>query len=315
MSQNNLRSQSLDLLRFPLAIVVVTVHMFSARVGLDGSQFNADAFPVFRDVCIFIRAFLAGISVPIYFFISGYVFFVNVDELTTERYLQKLKNRIHTLLIPYVLWTSLEIILMIVKQLPIFGGYLTNADAELDLSLKGLLSCFWYYNGALMSIPGAVVETGNAYPLVFPLWFLRDLMVVVLFTPVLYWMIRRFRIWFLVFLGILLFLPSWMGLRFEFLAKAFFFFSFGAYMSISRKDMILSFRSFFKWSLALYPLLGVLYIVVMDFSEVARVVKLLNTFAALFLAYNLAAWLLEKSYVKVNPFIAGQAFSSMSRMH
>ncbi len=222
MSQNNLRSQSLDLLRFPLAIVVVTVHMFSARVGLDGSQFNA--------------------------------------------------------------------------------------DAELDLSLKGLLSCFWYYNGALMSIPGAVVETGNAYPLVFPLWFLRDLMVVVLFTPVLYWMIRRFRIWFLVFLGILLFLPSWMGLRFEFLAKAFFFFSFGAYMSISRKDMILSFRSFFKWSLALYPLLGVLYIVVMDFSEVARVVKLLNTFAALFLAYNLAAWLLEKSYVKVNPFFAAAGF-------
>lgn len=71
MSQNNLRSQSLDLLRFPLAIVVVTVHMFSARVGLDGSQFNA--------------------------------------------------------------------------------------DAELDLSLKGLLSCFWYYNGTLMSIPGAVM--------------------------------------------------------------------------------------------------------------------------------------------------------------
>lgn len=137
---------------------------------------------------------------------------------------------------------------------------------------------------------------------------LRDLMVVVLFTPVLYWMIRRFRIWFLVFLGILLFLPSWMGLRFEFLAKAFFFFSFGAYMSISRKDMILSFRSFFKWSLALYPLLGVLYIVVMDFSEVARVVKLLNTFAALFLAYNLAAWLLEKSYVKVNPFFAAAGF-------
>ena len=96
MSQNNLRSQSLDLLRFPLAIVVVTVHMFSARVGLDGAQFNADTFPVFRDVCIFIRAFLAGISVPIYFFISGYVFFVNVDVFTTERYLQKLKNRVHT---------------------------------------------------------------------------------------------------------------------------------------------------------------------------------------------------------------------------
>ncbi len=96
MDRNDLRSQSLDLLRFPLAVVVVFIHVWTPNTyGPEGS------------ICLssflngLIEGLIRGQSVPIYFFISGYVFFLNVD-MTRQTYIRKLRNRSKSLLIPYI---------------------------------------------------------------------------------------------------------------------------------------------------------------------------------------------------------------------
>lgn len=77
-----LRQEALDLLRFPLAVIVVIAHTFSLDdVVASGITYKVSEYPLFGDVSIFIDAFLRGISVPIYFFISGYVFFVSDENL------------------------------------------------------------------------------------------------------------------------------------------------------------------------------------------------------------------------------------------
>ena len=73
MDRNNLRSQSLDLLRFPLAVVVIAIHVVypGAYIELEGNTTLEGL------VCLLSGMFLDQ-SVPVYFFISGYVFFLNI---------------------------------------------------------------------------------------------------------------------------------------------------------------------------------------------------------------------------------------------
>ena len=96
MSQVN-RDLSYDLLRFPLAIVILVEHIFSTT-GVPTSQgiSQVQLFPIVQD---FINAFLRGHSVPIFFFISGYVFFLG-RNLTPTSYWKKLKTRFFSLFLP-----------------------------------------------------------------------------------------------------------------------------------------------------------------------------------------------------------------------
>ncbi len=73
--KRDLRSQALDLLRFPLAAVIVLAHTLSVdRFLLLNGTFDAGDSQGFHLLSRIVSAFLQGQSVPIYYFISGYVF-------------------------------------------------------------------------------------------------------------------------------------------------------------------------------------------------------------------------------------------------
>ena len=72
LSNENLRSQSLDLLRFPLAVVILLIHIFSTDgITFQGKTLTFESYPLFLFVNRLIDAFLRGQSVPIYYFISA----------------------------------------------------------------------------------------------------------------------------------------------------------------------------------------------------------------------------------------------------
>lgn len=301
----SLRSQSLDLLRFPLAVFVVTEHMVcvSTDMGSLDVQSN-EAFWVFHR---FVAAFLQGISVPIFFFISGYVFFVNMPEMTKERYFQKLKNRTKTLFIPYLVWNALELLLVIVKSMSALGTFSSVPGVAPDLSLGSVLACFWRYDGELF--PSVHGDGGGEaiYPLVYSLWFLRDLMIVVVFSPVLHWAIRKFRWGVLAILFVIyLLIPD--ANRYHYLITALLFFSTGAYLSIWRIDLFRVFKPLSRWSLALYLLLCLSLLFVSGAPEVMHYVKVLSIIVALPLAYNMATWLLQNTRIKVSSFLVSASF-------
>ena len=86
---------------------------------------------------------LVKAAMPMFFFISGYLFFGNVEKWNWQTYQQKIKRRGKTLLIPYIIWN----LLMAVMLRPFS--------------------------------PSIFCEPAN-----MPLWFLRDLIVVSLLTPI-----------------------------------------------------------------------------------------------------------------------------------
>ena len=251
-----LRQEALDLLRFPLAVIVVIAHTFSLDdVVASGITYKVSEYPLFGDVLIFIDAFLRGISVPIYFFISGYVFFVS-DEFSCNVYKKKIKNRIHTLLVPYIIWNAIAAFLIIFKQLPIFESFLSNSNSTLNLTPYTIIECFWKYNGNIN--PNSFVDgepqmlSGSYFPVNAALWYLRDLMIIVLTTPIIYYVVKKFKM-YSPYLFLVVYIASvFLNWPISMIAGGYFFFSWGAYMSIFNIDMMKTFRKYFKISIIMY---------------------------------------------------------------
>ncbi|MDR0745550.1 MAG: acyltransferase [Mediterranea sp.] len=294
---DNLRSQSLDLLRFPLAIVVLANHLIG-NISSDVPDNMPDLY-VYSLLENIQKAFFSGQSVPVYFFISGVVFFLGTD-FNKKTFIQKLKNRTRSLLIPYIIWNLIGLVYLLWR-------ISLNAETSLsvtlsEFSIARFFSAFWMFS----SDP----EVAGFYPADGPLWFIRDLIIVVCLAPIICFAIKKTKYYFIILLGIAWFIlgldhDNW--IRLWQLAHAFFFFSWGAYISICKPDMIEYFRRFFKLSIFLYLTLGVLCLIFHD-KPLFSYLKSCNIIVGLFFAYNLSAGLLKKNILKVSKFLSSSSF-------
>ena len=208
------KNLAIDALRLPLIILVVFIHMNPTfdSVGYWGLTINT----------------IAQVAVPCFFVIAGY-FFVGNKPLTLEMYKVKLKKRVVTLLIPYLLWNLVPSLVLIGGNLfsIVFRGKSTE-DLMIfltDLWNDGLWHLWW--------------DKVNGMPSDSPLWFLRDLIVMCVLAPVFYYFIKKggklaVVIWFLLYV----FLPvSWAHLP-GISITAVFFFNIGLYLRYNGIDLV-----------------------------------------------------------------------------
>ena len=297
MGNNDVRSQSLDLLRFPLAVTVLAVHVFSTTGIIIGDSVCHDF--LLKDVQCFVNVFLRGQSVPIYYFISGYVFFLGVD-LTRRKYFDKLKNRVKTLLIPFLIFNVICILLSLLV------AFARNMCID-GFTLKTFFSCFFAYDG---KIPGTT--GGLGLPILGPTWFLRDLMVVVICTPLLNIVLKKNGCVSICLFALIWLWSRLLGFNIYMPCSALFFFSFGAYMSINKKDMIVEFGKVNRFSIILYSALSLILIFLctsnLFSSEIYVGVKSINIFLGLIVYFNLAVSLIKRGLCKVNKLLATSSF-------
>ena len=295
--KDELRKLSLDLLRFPLAIVVVICHVFTTKDFI-----SIDSYPYFKDLNMFIDAFLRGVSVPVYFVISGYVFFL-IKKFDSHTYIHKLQNRVKSLLVPYIIWNTIALLMVIIKELPIFSSFLSNPNVELNLSIENILSAYWKYDGSLNPIN---VEK-TYFPINTALWFIRDLMIIVITTPIIYQGIKKLRELYIIPLAILYIVSYYMG-KHTMIISSFFFFSWGAYMSVQGIDFIALFKKYGFISIIIYLLCGTTYFVEVDNNWITCTCKLISTIVFPVMAFNIASWLISDRKVKVISFFSSASF-------
>ena len=308
--KKDLRSLSLDLLRFPLAIIIVSVHVFNSySISIQDKIYDVSSISLYNDFLLFVDGFMRGISVPVYFFISGYVFFWGIDDYSKGTYLKKIKNRIYTLLIPYVIWNIPDIIIGVGKYA--FCGALSFASygVEMNLTFKNILSCFWKYNGELfipIASTGERIISSSVFPINTPLWFIRDLIIVVIFTPLIYHILRYTKYFLIVVLGILFFIPN---IHIPYLS-AFLFFSIGSYLSIYKKDMVNEFGRYFKVSMIVYPLFSFLSImaIMLNFEAFGYIFKQISIIGFLVFAYNLSLCVLQNTNIRPGKILPAASF-------
>lgn len=249
---SNLQSLVIDWLRFPLAIAVIFIHSFGNKeINLDYLHSNPFSLESIYD---FLRITMSNIgthfAVPVFFMFSGFLFFYKAKNFNISIYKQKLHKRFKSLFIPYICWIVLYILNteirkvagVIIKGKPLSGiwQYLTD---------NGGLHMFWDSSVWGLNIQNwlgwATPMTG---PILVPLWFVRDLMVVVLLTPIIYNLIKRLNFIPIILLGLCYISGIWIQIP-GFTITTFFWFSLGAYFSIKGKDMI---ASIYKWRIPSY---------------------------------------------------------------
>lgn len=203
----------IDNIRYVLLIGVILIHC-----NITGFTSNAGFG---ADFVRFISSGLCSVCVPFYFMISAFLFFRAMDRFSFSWYYGKIKRRFFSLLVPYLLWNTIGFVILLLKMQLISDTDFTQY-ANLDISAGNILKGFW----SLQAIDGALLP----YPYDFVLWFVRDLIVLTLLSPVFY-LAARFAGWlFLAVLFILSFFDPCIPLP---VTEIFFFYS-GCFIALRK---------------------------------------------------------------------------------
>lgn len=255
--------KDIDLLRFPLALFVVMEHTLPQYMP-DKSQYT---------LYLFFDAFLRGNSVPVFFFISGFLFFYNTIDFNTDIWRKKLYSRIHTLLIPYILWNIFAIIVVWITVYAGMEQYMANAKT-FSPTILSLLKCFWMYDGTLTES-----VTPSTYPINVALWYVRNLIILCLIANIIFAAIKKNIIFTFAFC-----IAIW-GITLD---SSLFFFTLGAFFSIKRKSIIPCNRQYFLYSACAYILSGIAILLLPHNESTIYLIKQINIISFIPLAFTVA---------------------------
>ena len=310
MRDDELQSKTISFLRFPLIVGVVFIHFNLVKMGLSahGISYCAGYPEWFYLLIRFFSEVLPSMAVPMFFLFSGYLFFYRTD-FDGVIYKTKLRKRINTLLIPFVLWNVVGALMIAMYKIPFLQAVLPGAaNADIELSPMRILNIFYNKDNSIL-VQAAPPVRNTPYPIDAPLWFLREVMAAVVLTPIIFHSIRKIGGWFVVLMGILwvvvvpMVLP---GGYFSLLSRALFFFSWGAYYSIGKRNFVAELR---KWKFApfVYLPFAVADTLTKGFafnSYLRDVVILLGIISMVVIA----ARLLETGKARVNPMLVKPVF-------
>ena len=240
-----LQSMTIDLLRFPLTIMVIFIHMNPIVSNLINADFSIlSGRGIYNIVGVIFSHVLSNVAVPAFFLISGFLFFVNFQDWSWTKYKEKMCSRIYSLVIPYILWNLVPFLITFIyimlggqNELP-NGTYLIE-----DTSWHIFYDCNEWEHYKVNWLGDKLRMTG---PYILSLWFLRDLIVVSCLSPLIYFAIRRFKIYVLLVLFFAFISRIWTLIP-GFHINAFFFFTLGAYFALNRLNIIFlvnKYRSF-----------------------------------------------------------------------
>ena len=215
-------SKVFALLRYPLALLVVYLHIDSCPVSF-GAIYDVDE-PVFYLIKIMV-VILAQLAVPCFFIISGYLFFFKHKTLSIEDYVSVIRKKNRTLLIPYLVWNLLAVVYLKITQ---------------DITLISFYDIF--------------VSPAN-----FPLWFLRNLIVLFWMYPLI---LAVFKMkWLgLILLLFIFYVSALFNLLHPYTYKSLFFFAVGGFWGVYGNGIIGRMSGLKKYLYSMTIILYFLYV-------------------------------------------------------
>ena len=249
---NQLTSRTINWLRVALVLLVLFVHVHPDHnphwLTMDNLTGQPLGWVIFSVIGTFINKF-AFIAVPLFFAISGYLFFHKLETWSWSVWKQKIRSRVRTLLIPFLIFNAICAVSLLCISLKSGDGWTLAGAYEGRWPLVG-----WLWNGVSYCQGWKNwlgIDMQLYYPLDVPLWFVRDLMVMVALSPVIYWLTRKSGAVYLGLVGTAYCLGV-LCCAAGFSTNALFFFSLGAFAAIRGIDPVEWSRKNIKWILPVF---------------------------------------------------------------
>lgn len=211
-------SNVIETMRFPLVVLVVIAHL--VPFSTPRVVFPSDGESLYTFISEMFSHNLARLPVRCYFLISGYYLFKKFEDFNFTKFSsQILLKRVRTLLIPYLLWNVIMILAILLKN-SLFAKIGLNTDDGIHMIKNSSLYDFFW-----------------GMPVNFPLWYMRDLMVMTLLAPLFFYFFKLTK-YFGVILLLIIYLfvveSSIPGLS----TTAITFFGIGGYLAIYGKNLL-----------------------------------------------------------------------------
>ncbi len=209
---NNYLSKKIKILSFISILLVVFLHSYNLTI-----PFYTETEISVKSLNWYFQNFFTNgitrIAVPFFFIVSGFLFFLN----NPTDYINKIKKRSKTLLLPYIIWSLAGILLYFILQ--------TTPQSK-PFFKTGLIKDFTPYQ---------LLFRLFINPVPYQFWFIRDLIFFVLISPLIYFFIKKTKE-----IGVLLLLFCWLiDLDFMIISnESILFFYIGAIIAIRNQNIV-----------------------------------------------------------------------------
>ncbi|MDQ7959309.1 MULTISPECIES: acyltransferase [Flavobacterium] len=203
-------SRKIKVISFISIVMVVILHCYNLDKSIYENEKNITWF-----IQTIISFGITRIAVPVFFIISGYLFFLTFNG--NSDFVLKMKKRFRTLVVPYLFWSFFGIFFYYTLQsIPQTQSFFTK---------KLIKDCTIYELFDLAFL--------NIIPYQF--WFIRDLIVLTILSPVIYFLLKKLSFWLLLFI-----FPFWFLNQDSifFSSESLLFFSFGVFLVLKHPEII-----------------------------------------------------------------------------
>ena len=120
---------------------------------------------------------ISGIANPLFYFTSGYLFYLSIN--TIKDCFPKIRKRIHTLFVPYILANTIAFLMYAVL----------DAVSRTSPQLYNVVN-FHILDWFSLNI-GQILYNTYWQPVAFQLWFVRDMLIFVFLSPIIYFALKN----------------------------------------------------------------------------------------------------------------------------
>lgn len=275
-------SKKVTYVSFFMAIFVVYIHANNlAYYGISNEQFSIPNMIVKIGGGV-----LGGVAVPFFFMLSAYwLFRFNVFDNNADKILwKKLKRKIKTIMVPYLLWNTFGMLFyMLITHIP-FAAKMMNNGEIINITFSNII--------------GGIVF----HKYYFTFWYLQDLIVLMALSPIILRLLRKKTLTILL-LAVNLIVTFFQIDLVIFKSTSLLFFVIGAFISVYGRDFFENESNYAGIYLGLFIVTGIL-----RYFEFPIISQISLFVAPVLLWKGIDVIIQNKVYEKKNSWFVTQSF-------